>query len=98
MSFFDYSDSVDAPIFFDYCDSYGKNQVFKNTITKHHQYMNHAEPPQRRIKWNIYETESGNLMMKKKLAAVLEELRRLKAISDEQYIVIKKDNDNDSDN
>ena len=37
--------------------------------------------------------ESGNLMIKKKLAAVLEELRRLKAISDEQYTVIKKDND-----
>ena len=37
--------------------------------------------------------ESGNSMIKKKLAAVLEELRRSKAISDEQYTVIKKDND-----
>ena len=37
--------------------------------------------------------ESGNSMIKNKLVAVLEELQRLKAISDEQYTVIKKDND-----
>ena len=62
MSFFDYSDSTDYPIFFDYCDSYAKNQVFAKTITNHHRYMKHVEPPQRRIKWNIYETKSGNLV------------------------------------
>ena len=37
--------------------------------------------------------ESGNSMIRNKLAAVLKELRRLKAISDEQYDLIKKDND-----
>ena len=37
--------------------------------------------------------ESGNSMIRNKLVAVLEELRRLKAISDEQYTIIKKDND-----
>ena len=37
--------------------------------------------------------ESGNLMMRNKLAAVLEEIQRLKAISDEQYTIIRKDND-----
>ena len=62
MSFFDYSDSIDYPIFFDYCDSYAKNQVFAKTITNHHRYMKHVEPPQRRIKWNIYESKSGNLI------------------------------------
>ena len=62
MSFFDYSNTVDYPLFFDICDTHGKNQIFAKTITNHHQYMKHVEPPQRRIKWNIYETQSGNLV------------------------------------
>ena len=37
--------------------------------------------------------EGGNSVIRNILSAVLEELRRLRAISDEQYIVIKKDND-----
>lgn len=62
MSFFDYSNTIDYPLFFDICDTHGKNQIFAKTITNHHQYMKHVEPPQRRIKWNIYETQSGNLV------------------------------------
>ena len=37
--------------------------------------------------------ESGNSLIRNKLSAVVEELWRLKAISDEQYDLIKKDND-----
>ena len=62
MSFFDYSNAHDYPLFFDICDSYEKNQIFGKTITNHHRYMKHVEPPQRRIKWNVYETVSGNLV------------------------------------
>ena len=38
-------------------------------------------------------TESGNSIIKHKLTAVLNELQRLKAISDEQYTEIKKNTD-----
>ena len=37
--------------------------------------------------------ESGHSMIQDKLAALLEEFWRLKAISDEQYTIIKKGND-----
>ena len=60
MSFFDYSDSVEYPIFLDECKSSEQLKKFRNTIDKHHQYMNSANIPSRRISFNMYETKSGN--------------------------------------
>ena len=45
MSFFDYSDSVEYPIFLDECKSSEQLKKFRNTIDKHHQYMNSANIP-----------------------------------------------------
>lgn len=62
MSFFDFSNSHDYPIFFDECKVQHQNQTFAHTITNYHSYVKHVTPPQRRINWNIYETVSGNLI------------------------------------
>ena len=62
MSFFDFSNSHDYPIFFDECKVQQQNQTFAHTITNYHSYVKHVTPPQRRINWNIYETVSGNLI------------------------------------
>ena len=62
MSFFDFSNAHDYPIFFDECKSQPQNAMFGNTITTYHSYVKHVTPPQRRINWNIYETVSGNLI------------------------------------
>jgi hypothetical protein len=60
MPFFDYSDSVSYPIFLDECVSSEQLKKFRKTIDKHHQYMNSANIPSRRISYNIYETKTGN--------------------------------------
>ena len=60
MSFFDYSDSVEYPIFLDECKSSEQLKKFRKTIDKHHQYMNSANIPSRRMSYNVYETKSGN--------------------------------------
>ena len=60
MSFFDYSDSVEYPIFLDECVSGEQLKKFRKTIDKHHQYMNSANIPSRRMSYNVYETKSGN--------------------------------------
>ena len=60
MSFFDYSDSVEYPIFLDECVSGEQLKKFRKTIDKHHQYMNSANIPSRRMSYNVYETKTGN--------------------------------------
>ena len=60
MSFYDYSDSVEYPIFLDECTSSEQLKKFRKTIDKHHQYMNSANIPSRRMSYNVYETKSGN--------------------------------------
>ena len=60
MSFFDYSDSVEYPIFLDECKSSEQLKKFRKTIDKHHQYMNSANIPSRRMSYNVYETKTGN--------------------------------------
>ena len=62
MSFFDYSNQYDYPIFFEECLVPQQTKIFRELINKYHSYVKYVEPPQRRIKWNIYETESGNLI------------------------------------
>jgi len=60
MTFFDYSDSVEYPIFLDECVSSEQLKKFRKTIDKHHQYMNSANIPSRRMSYNVYETKTGN--------------------------------------
>ena len=60
MSFFDYSDSVEYPLFLDECISSEQLKKFRKTIDKHHQYMNSANIPSRRMSYNVYETKTGN--------------------------------------
>lgn len=61
MSFFQYT-QINHPIFFDECLSPEQNKVFRTTIDKHHSYVKYKDVPQRRINWNIYNTENGNLV------------------------------------
>ena len=58
--FFDYSKSIPYPIFMEECVSGSQLKKFRKTIDKHHQYMNSANIPSRRMSYNIYETKSGN--------------------------------------
>jgi hypothetical protein len=62
MSFFDYSDHYDYPIFFVECTSDAHNKIFADTINKHHSYVKFKCVPQRRINWLIYATDTGNLV------------------------------------
>lgn len=62
MSFFDFSNNINYPIFLEECKTQSQNELFGRTIDKYHSYVKHVTPPQRRINWNIYETETGNLV------------------------------------
>ena len=62
MSFFDFSNSHDYPIFLEEFKSQPQNALFAHTIDTYHSYVKHVTPPQRRVNWNIYETISGNLI------------------------------------
>ena len=62
MNFFDYSDTVKYPIFFDECHSSEQTELFRNTINKHHSYVKFVDVPQRRINWNVYKTDGGDLV------------------------------------
>lgn len=60
--FFDYSDSKKYPIFFEECLGPSQTKVFRNTIDTHHSYVKYKDVPQRRINWNIYNTNTGDLV------------------------------------
>lgn len=62
MSFFNFSEHIQYPIFFEECKTSAQSTLFGETITKYHSYVKHVTPPTRRINWNIYETVSGNLI------------------------------------
>lgn len=62
MNFFDYRSIHAHPIFLDECQSPARNKIFRTTIDDHHQYVNYTDVPQRRINYNVYETNSGNLI------------------------------------
>lgn len=58
VSFFQYK--VNYPIFLDECKTPQQNKLFRDTIDKYHSYCKYTDSPTRNIRWNIYETESGN--------------------------------------
>ncbi len=58
VSFFDYQ--VDYPIILDECKTPQQNKLFRDTINKYHSYCKYTDSPTRNLRWNIYETKSGN--------------------------------------
>src|SRR5271157_2954717 len=58
MSFFNYK--INYPIFLEECKTPQQNKLFRDTINKYHSYCKYTESPTRNLRWNIYESESGN--------------------------------------
>ncbi len=58
VSFFDYQ--VNYPVMLDECKTPQQNKLFRNTIDKHHSYCKYTDSPTRNIRWNVYESSSGN--------------------------------------
>ena len=56
----DYSKQYSYPIFLDEAIGSSQLKIFSETIDNYHKYMNSANIPSRRIKYNIYETKTGN--------------------------------------
>lgn len=62
MSFFDYSDDINYPIYFQLCTNPATNELFRNTINKHHSYVKYKDSPTRNLRWLIYQTDTGTLL------------------------------------
>jgi hypothetical protein len=62
MSFFDFSEEIDYPIYFTECTTPVHNELLRNTINDYHSYCSFVTPPTRRINWLIYETKTTNLI------------------------------------
>lgn len=59
MSFFDYTNTYDYPIFLQECVDASQTKIFRNIINKHHSYVKYKDVPQRRINYIIYRTSDG---------------------------------------
>ena len=59
MSFFDYSEQYDYPIFLDECLTTSQNKIFRKLIDKYHSYVKYVDVPQRRINYLIYRTSDS---------------------------------------
>jgi len=60
MSFLDYSDQIDYPIFLQECNNPASNELFRNTINKYHSYVKYKDAPTRNIRWLVIETSTGH--------------------------------------
>ncbi len=58
VSFFDVEGKY--PVTLDECKSPPQNKLFRDTIDTYHSYCKYTDSPTRNIRWNIYESESGN--------------------------------------
>ena len=58
--FFEFEIKSDYPILLDECKTPEQNKLFRNTIDTYHSYRKYTDSPTRNIRWNIYETISGN--------------------------------------
>ncbi len=58
MSFFEIE--VKYPVVLDECKTPQQNKLFRDTIDKYHSYCKYTDSPTRNIRWNIYESKSGN--------------------------------------
>ena len=59
MSFFNVA-SIKYPITLEECKTPQQNKLFRDTINKYHSYCKYTDSPTRNLRWNIYESESGN--------------------------------------
>jgi hypothetical protein len=59
MSFFDYSNTYEYPIFLQECIGTEQTSIFRNIINEHHSYVKYKDVPQRRINYLIYRTEDS---------------------------------------
>lgn len=62
MSFFGLETAVKYPIILDLVRDSNQMKVFVDTINKYHSYKKFTHSPTRNLRWNVYETESGNLI------------------------------------
>jgi hypothetical protein len=62
VSFFDYSDEIDYPIYFAECNSKVMHSTFRETIDTYHSYKKWTHQPTRRINWLVYQTDSSQLL------------------------------------
>jgi hypothetical protein len=62
VSFFDYSDEIDYPIYFAECNSKVMHSTFADTINKYHSYKSFKHSPTRRINWLVYQTDNSQLL------------------------------------
>ena len=59
MSFFDYSNQYQYPIFLQECVTASQTRIFRTIIDKYHSYVKYKDVPQRRINYLIYRTSDG---------------------------------------
>ena len=59
-SFFDYTKVVDYPIFLDLVKTPDQMKIFVTNINEHHSYKKFSMSPTRNLRFNVYETKSGN--------------------------------------
>jgi hypothetical protein len=62
MSFFDYSEQYDYPIFFEECLVPQQTKIFRELINKYHSYVKYSDVPQRRINYLIYRTSDSKVI------------------------------------
>jgi hypothetical protein len=59
MSFFDYSNSYEYPIFLQECHNSTQTKIFRDIINTYHSYVKYKDVPQRRINYLIYRSSDG---------------------------------------
>lgn len=57
-NFFTYENKY--PVFLELVDSPSKMKLFRDNINNYHSYRKYTDSPTRNLRWNIYESESGN--------------------------------------
>lgn len=59
MSFFDYTNTHQYPIFLQECINPSQTKIFRDIINTYHSYVKYKDVPQRRINYLIYRTSDG---------------------------------------
>jgi len=59
MSFFDYTNIHEYPIFLQECHNSKQTKIFRDIINTHHSYVKYKDVPQRRINYLIYRTSDS---------------------------------------
>lgn len=62
MSFFDYTNTHNYPIFLEECKNSSQTKIFRDIINKYHSYVKYKDVPQRRINYLIYRTSDGEVI------------------------------------